>query len=187
MKKHNPELPENIWKEELGESNVNAIELKIRVVGSKPPIWRKVVVPRDFTLGHLHDTIQRVMEWRDYHLHQFSYQGIDLDDTARLREIFIFADSIDYEYDFGDCWELKITFENYIEDYPYNFPVLAKFSQSSPPEDCGGIGGYYDKLAIIKNPGHEEYEETKQWLDEMYNENYNEKAISYLLTMIKLR
>jgi hypothetical protein len=29
-----------------------------------------------------------------------------------------------------------------------------------PPEDCGGIWGYYDLLKAVKNPKHKEHQET---------------------------
>ena len=33
-----------------------------------------------------------------------------------------------------------------------------------PPEDCGGLGGYYNLLDIIENPEDEEHEEMMEWL-----------------------
>ena len=46
-------------------------QLKITLKGSKPPIWRRVVVPGDMRLNRLHDVIQIAMGWTDSHLHQF--------------------------------------------------------------------------------------------------------------------
>lgn len=46
-------------------------QIRITLDGSKPPIWRRVAVRSDITLGQLHDVIQIVMGWEDEHLHQF--------------------------------------------------------------------------------------------------------------------
>ncbi len=37
-----------------------------------PPIWREVEVPTSITLKVLHDIVQAVMGWFDYHLWEFT-------------------------------------------------------------------------------------------------------------------
>lgn len=37
-------------------------------------------------------------------------------------------------------------------------------ARACPPEDCGGPPGYADRLEIIKDPRHDEYESTLEWL-----------------------
>ena len=44
------------------------LQFKITLLGIKPAIWRRIHV-RNCTLGELHDTIQAVMGWENYHLH----------------------------------------------------------------------------------------------------------------------
>ncbi len=44
-----------------------------------------------------------------------------------------------------------------------------------PPEDCGGIWGYYDMLEILKHPEHEEYKEYVEWLGEEFDPKYFDK------------
>ena len=46
--------------------------LTIRLDGIEPEIWRRFVAPGDITLDRLHDVIQIVMGWQDYHLHTFT-------------------------------------------------------------------------------------------------------------------
>jgi len=38
-----------------------------------------------------------------------------------------------------------------------------------PPEDCGGIGGYYKYLAAIKNPKHPEHKEILEWMGKKFD------------------
>src|SRR5207248_8053818 len=45
-------------------------QLKITLDDIRPAIWRRVLT-KDCTLAKLHDIIQAVMGWEDYHLHEF--------------------------------------------------------------------------------------------------------------------
>lgn len=51
---------------------MKAYQLKITLVGSKPPIWRRIIIPADVTFRRLHDAIQIAMGWLDYHLFEFA-------------------------------------------------------------------------------------------------------------------
>ena len=46
------------------------LQLKVALLGIRPPIWRRVLVPSAMTLGQLHDVIQLAFGWDDSHLHQ---------------------------------------------------------------------------------------------------------------------
>ena len=46
--------------------------VRIELRHADPPIWREVEVPTSITLLVLHDIIQAVMGWFDYHLWEFS-------------------------------------------------------------------------------------------------------------------
>ncbi len=46
-------------------------QLKVTLRHSSPPIWRRIQVPADIRLDKLHAVLQAVMDWEDYHLHQF--------------------------------------------------------------------------------------------------------------------
>jgi hypothetical protein len=35
--------------------------IKVTLLGTSPPVWRRILVPRDITLGNLHRTLQTVM------------------------------------------------------------------------------------------------------------------------------
>src|SRR5438270_13874294 len=55
--------------------STGAYQIKITLAGSKPPIWRRFVVPADIELTDLHDVIQIVMGWHGGHLHAFQIAG----------------------------------------------------------------------------------------------------------------
>jgi len=51
------------------------ISLKVTLRGTKPPAWRRLLVPGGMTLGDLHRTIQPAIGWHDCHLHAFEIDG----------------------------------------------------------------------------------------------------------------
>ena len=53
------------------EIPVEVYVVKVTLLGTSPPVWRRILVPRDITLHHLHRTLQTVMGWTNSHLHQF--------------------------------------------------------------------------------------------------------------------
>jgi len=154
-------------------------QLKIALRGSKPPIWRIVEVKDDTNLYLLHCIIQGAMGWDNTHLHQFivggTYYGLpdtgaDFDHDERKTKISQILrekkSSIEYEYDFGDSWlhniELK---EILLETTGETYPRLVKGKGVCPPEDCGGLGGFYDLLEALKDPKHPEHEEMTEDYD----------------------
>jgi hypothetical protein len=164
--------------------SADVLQIKITLRGSKPPIWRRFVVPGNIGLNKLHDVIQTVMGWYDSHLHAFeiggeqytalSRDGVDLDMDGRDEKKFRLEEiihspkaSFRYEYDFGDGWEHTLLVEKIIpkNEAPKPYTCLAGKGRC-PFEDCGGIWGYYRMLEILKNPNHPEYEDIKEWAGE---------------------
>jgi len=48
-----------------------AYQFKVLIQDSRPPIWRRIVVPQNFTFHDFHLTIQAAFDWENYHLHSF--------------------------------------------------------------------------------------------------------------------
>lgn len=163
---------------------INVYQLKIELANSRPSIWRRVLVPGYVTLAVLHHVIQFTMGWEDDHLHSFSCKGRrfstpfdgaddffsedkDEDESqVRLNELLSRPrSSMRYEYDFGDCWEHKITLEKIFEADPrcQERAICLDGRMSGPPEDCGGLWGYYDLLDALKDSTHERHEELVEW------------------------
>jgi hypothetical protein len=163
-------------------------QLKISLRYSRPPIWRRVLVTEDTTLAKLHHIVQIVMGWDDYHLHQFEIRGRYYSDPEQMEDdVFGNEDEHEhqvtlgdlfrnpkakfrYRYDFGDNWEHEILIEKILPpEGQTRYPVLIGGARACPPEDSGGIGGYYDKLEVMRNPRHPEYEEIVEWMGEEFD------------------
>ena len=46
-------------------------QFKISMKGITPQIWRQIQVPENYTFLDLHYAIQALVDWDDYHLHEF--------------------------------------------------------------------------------------------------------------------
>jgi Plasmid pRiA4b ORF-3-like protein len=46
-------------------------QLRIALQAIQPTVWRQIQVWEDITMGKLHEILQIVMDWEDYHLHEF--------------------------------------------------------------------------------------------------------------------
>jgi len=55
-----------------------------------------------------------------------------------------------------------------------------------PPEDCGGMGGYYNFLEIMADPKHPEHEDMKEWIGGEFDAaRYGLNEVISLLKRIK--
>ena len=68
-------------------------------------------------------------------------------------------------YDFGDSWEHAIVVENVLPPEPgVAYPLCLGGKFQGPPEDCGGVPGYYNFLEAIHDPAHKEHEDLLNWV-----------------------
>ncbi|HZL49269.1 MAG TPA: plasmid pRiA4b ORF-3 family protein [Solirubrobacteraceae bacterium] len=163
-----------------GESSQGdpVLQVKISLLGvSKPPVWRRLLVPADTRLDRLHSVIQAAMGWEDYHMHAFSdgsreYGLADPElghkDERRAtlgRLLKREGERIRYNYDFGDGWEHEIVLEGVLAAEPdVRYPVCLAGKGACPPEDCGGVWGYEDLREALADSAHEQHEEMLEWL-----------------------
>ncbi len=192
------------------------IQLKITLKWTKPPIWRRVQVDRKTTFFELHHIIQIAMGWENYHLFQFNFDGdrigepseedIDffnfgfgsgrkkrIDASTVTLDSFIteVKEKFEYEYDFGDGWIHQILVEKFLpRDSTKVYPVCTGGKRNCPPEDCGGVGGFYYMLEAIKDKKHPDYNHLTEWLGGDFDTEYFDKddinvGLKYLQAYIK--
>ena len=161
----------------------NIYQFKITLKDCKPPIWRRIQVPENYSFWDLHVAIQDAMGWGDSHLHEFTtigprgkelHIGIPTDDDwtevlagwkEKIKGWFPKLGKMNYTYDFGDNWEHLVILEKIVLKVKNNkYPVCIAGKMACPFEDSGGIWGYYDKLDILKNPKHPEYADVVDWV-----------------------
>jgi hypothetical protein len=165
-------------------------EINISLIGIRPTIWRRFLVPANVHLHRFHIMLQAIMGWTNSHLYSFQINGIeygepdsdnefdelDFVDTHRTRLnqiVFQKKASFIYIYDFGDGWQHRLTVENILPvDTVGKYPQCLAGARAYPPEDCGGIGGYADLLNIIRKPRHKEYKEMMYWLGGSFDPEY---------------
>jgi len=172
------------------------IQLKITLEWTKPPIWRRILVDKRTTFFGLHHIIQITMGWDNYHLYEFKCNNYRIGEPNEEFDDFGFGgdklldatevtlDSIitetkekfHYEYDFGDGWIHQIEVEKFLpRNNKTNYPNCIDGKLNCPPEDCGGIPGFYNLLEIISNKRHPERKEMLDWLGGSYDPEYFDK------------
>ncbi len=167
---------------------MRAYKLKMTLRGSNPKITRTIAIPENASFRDLHAVIQVVMEWYDYHLHVFTVGGMEIGDPEEEFEDEMAIPLSEYEgmkilynYDFGDDWEIEITWLKAIEDYEKTTPTLLKWTENSPPEDSGGIFGYNQLLKDASDPDSEDHEDALEWLDgNDFNEDYAKEMLDLM-------
>ncbi len=163
---------------------LNVRNLIITLLGSDLKINRKFIVPDNMNLFQLHKLIQLTMPWNGEHQYDFNFGNIRWLDKnnkfaykssgtanyitnnwsiAKLNN-FTKGKNVIYEYDFGDSWMHELAFGESVEAKSSEcYPKLLEANGVCPPEDCGGIIGYYQLLEILSNPKHPDHEEYKEY------------------------
>ncbi len=165
------------------KTNAPSYLLKITLLGIEPAIWRQFIVPADTTLDRLHEIIQPIMGWHDGHMHGFRIgdrycmpdgfcDNGELPESKQVLSVIApkKGSKFFYTYDFGDSWEHEIVVENtnYSNpDWPY--PVCCIDGRMAcPPDDCGGVPGYFDLCEAMKYKNHPNHDELVDWLGYLY-------------------
>jgi hypothetical protein len=163
-------------------AETGVLSLKVTLRHTKPPIWRRILMPGRMTLADLHLAIQAVMGWEDAHLHAFDIGGERYSDPAMTDDVAnetrltlagvakTGLTRFTYTYDFGDDWDHDILIEKAPPATTAKaFPACVAGKRSGPPEDCGGVWGYEEMLAVLADPNHPEHEERREWVGEDFD------------------
>ncbi len=186
------------------------LQFKITLLETDPPVWRMIQVPDYYTFYDLHVALQDAMGWLDSHLHDFKIQPLrracldiriespfaldDLEEAAHLltTEAAV-ADFIQepgdralYTYDYGDDWRHEVLFEGtYPKEPGKKYPACLAGELAGPPEDCGGIPGYYDCIEALKN--RDNSEGMLDWLGRWRPDRFDPAKIKFWSPLRRLK
>ena len=161
--------------------------VRVTLIDSQPAIWRRLELRSDALLIHVHQAIQSVFGWWDYHLHRFAIgdhpfgsnaerfdcpeeaeiesDGFPLTTEVRLDETLgEVGDRLHYIYDFGDNWNLVIELESITEALPDVVARCIAGERAAPPEDCGGLRTESELREVLEDPAAFDLEETNSAL-----------------------
>jgi hypothetical protein len=123
-------------------------QLKVTLLGWRPPIWRRVQVPSITTLGELHRVVQALFGWDGDHLHVFDAGARRYSDpfwsleetgdefSTRIASVLPTPKrKIIYTYDLGAGWRHEIALEKVVDrGAGLDHPVCVAFGGDSPVE-----------------------------------------------------
>lgn len=189
----------------LKDEGNKTFKLKLQLAGiTKPPVWREVLVPANFSFSQLHEIIQVVFNWDGSHLWQFEEKAYDsdyvvnlpsVDDYDMAHSIFYDADTtsissllknkgdkLEYLYDFGDDWVVKISLKEII-DKKIPYAEVTNFKGDNMVDDIGGAWGYMDYRNFYNNLDKLTNKEKKEFLERTWFDTEDE----FILFMEELR
>jgi hypothetical protein len=175
-------------------SSQNIYQIKVTLLGTKPPIWRRLLVPASMTLAKLHDVLQTAMGWAGGHMHEFRTadrhfgipdpedrsMGMQVENERSIRLSSVLRSAgtkLIYTYDFGDNWEHAVVLERLLPaqlSLDLEYPICIDGKLACPPDDCGGIPGYYELIEALADPEHDRHEEISEWI----SDGFDPKAFS---------
>jgi hypothetical protein len=167
------------------------LQFKIELTEILPLIWRIILVPSDYNFWDLHVAIQDSMGWQDCHLHYFEFKrrkkeiriGIPdfegFDESPEILpgwQIPVFnyfkdlGETAKYLYDYGDCWWHTVQLEGYFyKDKKLKYPLCIDGERACPPENCGGVQGYFELIDTLSDPKKDDYEDARAWVGEKWH------------------
>ena len=170
-------------------SSQNIYQIKVTLLGTKPPIWRRLLVPASMTLAKLHDVLQTAMGWAGGHMHEFRTadrhfgipdpedrsMGMQVENERSIRLSSVLRSAgtkLIYTYDFGDNWEHAVVLEKLLPaqlSLDLEYPICIDGKLACPPDDCGGIPGYYELIEALADPEHDRHEEISEWISDGFD------------------
>jgi hypothetical protein len=156
------------------------LEIEVSLKHIRPRIWRRFLLNEQATFADLHRAIQDAFGWMSCHLWEFQAAGRHRESIAGVpddgfgwgeptpdaEKVLVTAylgraaRTCVYLYDFGDDWEHTVKLTRTVEQDAWR--VLLAGRRSAPPEDCGGVPGYEDCVAVAS--GESTDEDLAEWL-----------------------
>jgi hypothetical protein len=186
------------------------LQFKITLLATEPPVWRRIQVPEYYTFYDLHVAIQDAMGWLDKHLHDFKIRPLrracldiriespfaldDLEEATPLltTEVAVTdfiqetGDRALYAYDYGDDWQHDVLFEGtYPKEPGKKYPVCLAGELAGPPEDCGGVPGYYDCIEALETG--DDPDGLLEWLGRWRPDRFNPAKVKFWSPLRRLK
>ena len=171
-------------------------QLRVVIEGISPLVWRRLLVPGDYSIADLHYILQIAFEWENIHLHRFFIHGKDFgiayiggmsfaDDPAAVRLAdFAFrkGEKFLYEYDFGADWRHVLRVEDILKpDLKKKYPLCTGGANFPPGEDGDRIKSFDEIPQIFPLEIKEKLGEFfKKWNDLLNDETILNQKIGEL-------
>ena len=170
----------------LKDEENKTFKLKLQLAGvTKPPVWREVLVPANYNFFQLNEIIQAVFNWDGSHLWQFEEKAYESDFIVSLPNDDDFdmspsmfynakttsissllknkGDKLEYLYDFGDDWVVKISLKEILDNKIPNAEVT-NYKGDNMVDDIGGVWGYMEYRDFYNNLDKLSKKEKKDFL-----------------------
>ena len=165
------------------------LEFEVSLLDIDPRIWRRFQLGADDTFGDLHVAIQESFDWDKDHMWVFRTAGRDRrtlagpgpselgyrsDEIPNARDVKLtqhfrrVSMTCRYTYDFGDNWVHAVKLRRRMTSAERFQRLLVAGSRAAPPEDCGGIYGYWRLIEMVEtgnDPWGLEPDEQPGWID----------------------
>lgn len=180
--------------------------LRIELLGIEPLIWRRAAVRTTISLMGLHRVIQAAMGWLDSHLWELEANGrsyaMRVPSEPEWNERYEDAEAatlgavvdagarrMRYVYDMGDFWEHALIIERVVAPLPdVSYPQFLGGERRCPPEDCGGVPGYYEFLKNVMSLRKDKRSHALTWYGGPYDpEDIGERKVVVALGRVAKR
>jgi hypothetical protein len=177
--------------------------LRVELEGIEPLIWRRVAVRTVMRLTELHRVFQVVMGWLNGHLWQFEIgekkyatripndpdwneRNEDANATKLSSLLGRRVKEFGYVYDMGDYWEHRVIVERVTApSSEVSYPQFLGGERRCPPEDCGGVPGYYEFLKNVTSKRKDKRAHAFAWYGGPYDpEDIGEQSVVAALRRI---
>jgi hypothetical protein len=170
-------------------------QLLVSLKGVEPPIWRRLRVPSELTVGDLHHVLLVAFAWSGAYAHEFRagrgvrYAPGDLNEwgepsipegSISLAEALPRAGrKLLHVLEHEDGWRHEVRVERILAiDPPPVDPICLEGARAGPIDGCGGAWGYAAMLEALADPEHEDHGWRKAWAGDFDPEAFDAAEVT---------